>query len=67
MNLIDQISQHIAKHPGQGLQAASAVAALALTAFACGGAIDIKAPEHPPSPDAIKQLWIDPGREARQP
>lgn len=28
MNLIDQISQHIAKHPGQGLQAASAVAAL---------------------------------------
>ena len=43
----------------------SAVAVLALAAFACGGAIEIKPPEHPPSPDAIKQLWVDPGREAR--
>ena len=43
----------------------SAVAVLALTTFACGGAIEIKPPEHPPSSDAIKQLWVDPGREAR--
>ena len=28
----------------------SAVAVLALAAFACGGAIEIKPPEHPPSP-----------------
>jgi hypothetical protein len=43
----------------------SAVAALALSAFACGGAIQIEPPDQPPSPDAIKQLWVDPGREAR--
>jgi hypothetical protein len=43
----------------------SAVVAIALGAAACGGAIAIKPPQHPPSPDEIKQLWIDPGREPR--
>lgn len=43
----------------------SAVAALAFATFACGGAIAIKPPQQPPSPDALKQLWVDPGREAR--
>jgi hypothetical protein len=43
----------------------SAVVALALAAAACGGAIEIKPPEQPPSPEAIKQLWVDPGSEPR--
>jgi len=47
------------------VRATSAVATLALTVLACGGAIAIKPPEHPPSSDAIKQLWVDPGGEAR--
>lgn len=43
----------------------SAVVAIALGAAACGGAIAIKPPEHPPSSDEIRQLWVDPGREPR--
>ena len=43
----------------------SAVAVCALVAAACGGAIAIKPPEQPPSPDAIKELWVDPGNEPR--
>jgi hypothetical protein len=39
--------------------------AVVVTAAACGGAIEIKPPQHPPSPDAIKQLWTDPGSEPR--
>ena len=46
------------------LRVSSAVAAIALVT-ACGGAIAIQPPEHPPSADAIKQLWVDPGREPR--
>src|SRR5438105_3208820 len=38
---------------------------MALNAAACGGAIAIQPPEHPPSADAIKELWIDPGSEPR--
>ena len=43
----------------------SAVVALTVGIAACGGAIEIKAPQHPPSADDIKQLWIDPGSEPR--
>ena len=32
---------------------------------ACGGAIAIQPPEHPPSAETIKQLWVDPGSEPR--
>lgn len=32
---------------------------------ACGGAIAIQQPEYPPSAEAIKQLWVDPGSEPR--
>jgi hypothetical protein len=32
---------------------------------ACGGAIAIQQPGHPPSAEAIKQLWVDPGSEPR--
>jgi len=46
-------------------RATSAVAAFALGAVACGGAIAIRPPEHPPSTDAVKQLWVDPGSEPR--
>jgi len=46
-------------------RATSAVVGLALFVAACGGAVAIRAPEHPPSPDQIKELWIDPGDEAR--
>ena len=47
------------------LRLTSAVVAVALNAAACGGAIAIKAPNQPPSADAIRQLWIDPGSEPR--
>jgi hypothetical protein len=43
----------------------SAVAALAVSSVACGGAIAIQPPAEPPTPDAIKQLWVDPGSEPR--
>ena len=43
----------------------STVVALALAAAACGGAIEIKPPVQPPSPDALRQLWVDPGNEPR--
>ena len=46
------------------LRVSSAVATIALVT-ACGGAIAIQPPEHPPSTEAIKQLWVDPGREPR--
>ena len=32
---------------------------------ACGGAIAIQQPEHPPSAEVLKQLWVDPGSEPR--
>jgi len=47
------------------LRLTSAVVAVALNAAACGGAIAIKPPDQPPSTDAIRQLWIDPGSEPR--
>jgi hypothetical protein len=47
------------------LRLTSAVVAIAVGTVACGGAIEIKPPEHPPSADAIKQLWVDPGSEPR--
>jgi len=47
------------------LRLTSAVVAVALGAAACGGAIAIKPPDQPPSADAIRQLWIDPGSEPR--
>ena len=31
----------------------------------CGGTIAIQSPERPPSAEAIKQLWVDPGSEPR--
>jgi hypothetical protein len=43
----------------------SAVVAVAITALACGGAIAIQPPAEPPTPEAIKQLWTDPGSEPR--
>jgi hypothetical protein len=43
----------------------SAVALLGLIVIGCGGAIAIRAPERPPSPDQIKELWIDPGNQPR--
>jgi hypothetical protein len=46
-------------------RATSAVVGLGLFVAACGGAVAIRAPEHPPSPDQIKELWIDPGDEPR--
>ena len=45
--------------------ASSTVAALALCLTACGGAIEIKPPNQPPTASALKQLWIDPGSEPR--
>jgi hypothetical protein len=47
------------------VRAISAVAFVAVTAATCGGAIAIQPPAEPPTPDAIKQLWVDPGSEAR--
>ena len=38
---------------------------LGLFVAACGGAVAIRAPERPPSPEQIKELWIDPGDEPR--
>jgi len=43
----------------------SAVALLAVIVIGCGGGIAIRAPERPPSPDQIKELWIDPGIQPR--
>jgi hypothetical protein len=43
----------------------SAVVALTIGTAACGGAIEIKPPQHPASADESKQLWMDPGSEAR--
>jgi hypothetical protein len=43
----------------------SAVGAVAVVTAACGGAIAIQAPAQPPTADAIKQLWVDPGSEPR--
>jgi hypothetical protein len=43
----------------------SAVVAVALSAAACGGAIAIKPPDQPPTAEAIRQLWVDPGSEPR--
>lgn len=43
----------------------STVVAVALSTAACGGAIVIKPPEHPPTPETIRQLWVDPGSEPR--
>jgi len=43
----------------------SAVVAVALSAAACGGAIAIKPPDRPPTAEAIRQLWVDPGSEPR--
>ena len=47
------------------LRLTSAVVALTIGVAACGGAIEIKPPQHPPSADDIKQLWMDPGSEPR--
>jgi hypothetical protein len=47
------------------LRPTSAVVAIALVAAACGGAIAIQPPDQPPSADAIRQLWVDPGTEPR--
>ena len=47
------------------LRVTSAVVAIAVGAAACGGAIEIKPPVQPPSPEAVRQLWVDPGREPR--
>jgi len=43
----------------------SAVALLGLIVIGCGGGIAIRAPERPPSPDQVKELWIDPGNQPR--
>ena len=43
----------------------SAVAAVIISAAACGGAITIQPPAEPPTPDTLKQLWVDPGNESR--
>jgi len=43
----------------------SAVALLGLIVIGCGGGIAIRPPERPPSPDQIKELWIDPGNQPR--
>ena len=43
----------------------SAVVAVTIGAAACGGAIAIQPPAQPPTQEAIKQLWGDPGREPR--
>src|SRR5262245_30774792 len=43
----------------------SAVAAIVIGAAACGGAITIQPPAEPPTPDTLKQLWVDPGSEPR--
>jgi hypothetical protein len=47
------------------LRFTSAVVAVALSISACGGAIAIKPPDQPPTVEAIRQLWIDPGSEPR--
>jgi hypothetical protein len=41
------------------------VALLALVVTACGGAIAIRTPQHPPSPEQIRELWVDPGDQPR--
>jgi hypothetical protein len=43
----------------------STVALLALGLAACGGGIEIKPPQQPPTADIVKQLWVDPGNEPR--
>lgn len=43
----------------------SAVVTIAFGIAACGGAIAIRPPDHAPSATEIRQLWIDPGTEAR--
>ena len=43
----------------------SAVVAVSIVLAACGGTIAIRAPQQPPSPDQIKELWIDPGDAPR--
>jgi hypothetical protein len=43
----------------------SAVALLAVIVIGCGSGIAIRAPERPPSPAQIKELWIDPGDQPR--
>jgi hypothetical protein len=43
----------------------SAVAFATAASAACGGAIAIQPPAQPPSAEAIKQLWVDPGAEPR--
>jgi len=43
----------------------SAVTLVALLVVACGGAVAIRAPERPLSPEQIKELWIDPGDPPR--
>ena len=43
----------------------SAVVAAIIGASACGGAIAIQPPAQPPTANAIKQLWVDPGSEPR--
>ena len=43
----------------------SAVALVGVLGAACGGAVAIRAPGHPPSPEQIKELWIDPGDTPR--
>jgi hypothetical protein len=47
------------------LRLTSAVVAVALSTSACGGAIAIKPPNQPPTVEAIRQLWVDPGSEPR--
>lgn len=43
----------------------SAVVAVSIVLAACGGTIAIRTPQQPPSPDQIKELWIDPGDAPR--
>jgi hypothetical protein len=43
----------------------STVAIAALITAACGGAIAIQPPAQPPTAEAVKQLWVDPGTEPR--
>ena len=43
----------------------SSAVVLALVVTACGGAIAIRAPEHAPSSEQIRELWVDPGDQPR--
>jgi hypothetical protein len=43
----------------------SAVAAVVFGVAACGGAITIQPPADPPTAEALKQLWLDPGGAPR--